>query len=162
MLHGQCSCGAVSFAIDRLPNDIHYCHCSKCRRATGSAFAVLAWCDQEKVTWFGESPSENRSSDTGQRGFCGTCGSPLYLKHEGDGEIGFHVGAFDEPQAFVPTHHCGAEGRLVWVDIAAALPSEECERKSLVHALTKEFLPTRPLVAKPAKPGPGKPGPDAT
>ena len=136
MLHGRCSCGAVSFAIDSLPRDVHYCHCSMCRHATGSAFAVLAWCDTDQVTWFGTAASEFRSSNKAVRGFCGACGAPLYMKYDEDAEIGLYVGAFDEPKSFIPTHHYGAESRLLWVDIGASLPSEECERKSLVQVLT--------------------------
>lgn len=135
MLHGKCSCGATSFAIDALPRDIHYCHCSQCRRATGSAFAVIAWCDNAKISWFGEAPAENRSSSKATRGFCGSCGSPLFMKYDEADETGFYVGAFNEPHVFTPTHHCGAESRLVWCDIAATLPSEECERQTLIKKI---------------------------
>jgi hypothetical protein len=135
MLHGRCSCGAVSFAIDSLPRDVYYCHCSMCRRATGSAFAVLAVCDSPQVSWFGTPASEFRSSNKAVRGFCGTCGSPLFMKYNDRNDIALYVGAFDDPQAFVPTHHCGVEGRLVWVDIAASLPCEPGERTTLVQAL---------------------------
>lgn len=143
MLHGRCSCGAVSFAIGSLPRDVHYCHCTMCRRATGSAFSVLAWCDSTQVSWFGAPATESRSSGRAVRGFCGACGSPLFQKYDDSAEIALYVGAFDQPQAFVPTHHCGSESRLIWVDIASGLPSEECERKSLIRTLTEDLLPRK-------------------
>lgn len=135
MLHGKCSCGAVTFALDALPRDVHYCHCGQCRRATGGPFAVLVWCEDAKLSWFGEAPGEIRSSAKAARGFCGKCGSPLFMKYDESDETGIYVGAFNEPQAFIPTHHYGTESRLVWCDIAATLPGEECERKSLVKTL---------------------------
>lgn len=38
MREGGCLCGHVRFAARVDPSSIHYCHCSMCRRATGSAF----------------------------------------------------------------------------------------------------------------------------
>lgn len=135
MLHGKCSCGATSFAINALPLDVNYCHCTMCRRATGGAFGILAWCEEKDLTWFGQAASEYRSSSRAVRGFCGACGSPLFLKYDGASEVGIHIGAFDEPQAFIPTHHYGAESRLGWVDIAQNLPAEPCERRSLAQVV---------------------------
>jgi hypothetical protein len=40
-LSGGCLCGAVRYRVKAAPR-VHYCHCDMCRRATGSAFAVLA------------------------------------------------------------------------------------------------------------------------
>src|SRR5690606_19226875 len=94
------------------------------------AFAVYAWVDLSQVSWFGLSPSEIRSSDNAVRGFCGACGSPLFLKYDDGAEIGLHLGTFDEAQTFLPTHHAGSEGRLPWVDIAQSLPSVSCQRRS--------------------------------
>lgn len=36
MAHGQCNCGAVSFTVTTELSDVIVCHCSFCRRATGS------------------------------------------------------------------------------------------------------------------------------
>mgnify|MGYP000342018160 FL=1 len=43
-LRGGCMCGAVSYEIaDRFLYAMN-CHCSKCRRTTGSAFKPIAGC----------------------------------------------------------------------------------------------------------------------
>ena len=43
MVRGSCLCGAFRFEIDGRVSDIHRCHCSVCRKATGAgAIAVLA------------------------------------------------------------------------------------------------------------------------
>ncbi len=40
MITGGCLCGAVRYEIDadQLADDASYCHCSMCRRWSGSAF----------------------------------------------------------------------------------------------------------------------------
>ena len=47
-LMGKCFCGAVHYAV---PDEFLYamnCHCSNCRRATGSAFKPLAGIERDK------------------------------------------------------------------------------------------------------------------
>jgi len=36
MARGECNCGAVQFEIDADPSGVYVCHCSICRRSTGS------------------------------------------------------------------------------------------------------------------------------
>ena len=47
-LTGKCFCGAVQYAV---PDEFRYamnCHCSNCRRTTGSAFKPFAGIEREK------------------------------------------------------------------------------------------------------------------
>ena len=44
-------------------------------------------------------------------------------------DIALTVGSLDEPQSVTPTHHCGVESRLPWVDIGAGLPAEPAKEK---------------------------------
>src|SRR6516164_10922591 len=49
-LMGKCFCGAVQYAV---PDEFLYamnCHCSNCRRATGSAFKPLAGIERDKLS----------------------------------------------------------------------------------------------------------------
>ena len=38
MIHGGCLCGGVRFEIDRAVGPFELCHCSRCRKVSGSAF----------------------------------------------------------------------------------------------------------------------------
>jgi hypothetical protein len=75
---GGCLCGAVRYRLAGSPG-VHCCHCDMCRRATGSAFAVLAWIPFERLFWTSGRPRYRRSSPLAERGFCPECGSPLSL-----------------------------------------------------------------------------------
>ena len=42
MLRGSCLCGGIVYEIDALLGPGIYCHCSQCRKASGTAFATNA------------------------------------------------------------------------------------------------------------------------
>ena len=54
-------------------------HCSRCRKATGSAFGVWALVDQDSFNWTAgtEQIAEHASSDHGRRVYCKRCGATL-------------------------------------------------------------------------------------
>jgi hypothetical protein len=101
-----------------------------CRRATGSAFAVLAWIPAKHLRWLGrDRPIERPSSPIARRGFCRYCGTPLTLAYGGAGEVALHAGTLDQPDLFAPGYHYGTESRLAWVDCGSDLPAEETQEK---------------------------------
>lgn len=79
MLTGQCLCGAVAFAIDGKTTDIYQCHCSVCRKATGSSNVSLFLCRGKYFRWVaGEQHIKLFKTPTGYRSvFCHACGSHL-------------------------------------------------------------------------------------
>jgi hypothetical protein len=92
-----------------------------CRRATGGPFAVLVWLPEQSISW-NKPATSRRSSPIAERGFCDRCGTPLFLKYDGESDIALLLGAFDQADALIPTYHYGVEGRLSWVDIGHGLP----------------------------------------
>jgi len=97
MHKGSCLCGAVRFAVAcELPGP-DACHCSQCRKSSGHYFsstdvpkAAVTVEGEDKVTWF-------QSSEKVRRGFCGTCGSPLFWDPIFRDWIGIAMGAFESP-----------------------------------------------------------------
>jgi hypothetical protein len=124
---GRCLCGNVQFEAEGPPIDVHYCHCSMCRRATGSAFAVLAWFKKGDVLWTRGSPKTLPSSSVARRGFCADCGTPLLLHYDRDDRLALMAGCFERADLLIPTHHYGIEGRLPWVDIGRELTGCETD-----------------------------------
>ncbi len=93
-----------------------------CRRATGGPFAVLVWLPASSIEWATRLPASRRSSPIAQRGFCASCGTPIYLKYDGAEEMGVLIGTLEHPEDFVPQYHYGTEGRLPWADCGSGLP----------------------------------------
>ncbi len=77
---GSCLCGSVRFEVRGPIGPVVYCHCSMCRRASGSAFAVNASVQASdfRVLAGEDAISEYRSSPDYVRAFCSRCGSPIY------------------------------------------------------------------------------------
>jgi hypothetical protein len=124
---GGCLCGSIRFDVTG-PVRVHYCHCDMCRRATGSAFAVLVWVRADWINWT-RKPKVRRSSPIAKRGFCQECGTPLTLAYDArTDEIALHAGAFDDPNTLIPQYNYGSGQRLGWVSCGVELP----------HHFTKE------------------------
>jgi hypothetical protein len=56
---GGCLCRAVTWSADALPSSVHYCHCTLCRRWTGSP-SVERFDVQDNVQIFGGPKLESR------------------------------------------------------------------------------------------------------
>jgi hypothetical protein len=126
---GGCLCGAIRYRVSAEPR-VHYCHCDMCRRATGSAFAVLAWLPSASVTWLDKEPARRKSSPIAERGFCRDCGSPLTLVYDAaQDEIALHVGTFDNPAELEPRYNYGSSQRLAWVCCGIDLPHHDAEER---------------------------------
>ena len=48
---GSCLCGGVRFEIDGILTPIQYCHATRCRKASGSAFAAEAAARASDLRW---------------------------------------------------------------------------------------------------------------
>ncbi|MBC7146629.1 MAG: GFA family protein [Thioclava marina] len=118
---GGCQCGAIRFFIAAGPAKAGLCHCRMCQRATGNAFAPLLEVPAARVSWEGVAPSEWASSNISQRGFCPTCGTPLYLRT--DDTFEFMAGCLSPDVPFLPQDQGGMEARKSWLDALPSLPA---------------------------------------
>jgi hypothetical protein len=128
MISGGCLCGAVRYEIDadKHEDDASYCHCSMCRRWTGSAFSVSVRAPSALLRWTGAAPKRYRSSSIAWRAFCGECGSPIYFQFVDKPEYyALSVGSLDRPEDVKPADHWGIESRIAWVKIVDGLPQHE-------------------------------------
>ncbi|MDG4881943.1 GFA family protein [Mesorhizobium sp. WSM4884] len=126
---GGCLCGIVRYRVTNTP-PVHYCHCEMCRRATGSAFAVLAWKPVDALFWTSGRRKYRRSSPLAERGFCENCGTPLTLAYDANqDELALHAGTLDAPERFEPRYNYGASQRLGWVRCGIGLPNRNTEER---------------------------------
>lgn len=88
---GRCLCGAVTIDVGRHRAEVGACHCSRCRRWTGSAlFVFTAEPDQVEV----RGPVRVWTHEIAERASCEVCGTLLWLRSHGD-VYEFQVGLFD-------------------------------------------------------------------
>ena len=78
---GGCTCGSVRFELEDHPYYVGACHCSTCKKRTGSDYGLSVPTDAENVkTFTGETKTHTRTGDTGNQvhyEFCPNCGSTL-------------------------------------------------------------------------------------
>ena len=53
-IEGGCTCRAVRYRLLSRPLFVHCCHCTWCQRETGSAFALNAMIEADRVVCSGE------------------------------------------------------------------------------------------------------------
>jgi hypothetical protein len=125
MLRGSCLCGAVRYEVDGALGPITCCHCSMCRKAQGTAFATNATVDAERfrITTGRESLRAYRSSPAKERVFCGTCGSPVYSRHDArPAVVRLRIGTLDTPIEARPSAHIHVASKAEWWAIVDGLP----------------------------------------
>jgi hypothetical protein len=99
-LGGGGLCGAVRYAVSEPLRGLVYCHCRRCQRRSGTAFAVGAIARPGSVAVTeGADVLETYEPETGHRKqFCGSCGSQLFTVARDDGDIfAVRAGTLDEP-----------------------------------------------------------------
>ncbi|HQZ46278.1 MAG TPA: GFA family protein, partial [Usitatibacteraceae bacterium] len=55
-LDGGCDCGQVRYRLETAPLFVHCCHCRWCQRESGSAFALNAMIEADRVASVGGEP----------------------------------------------------------------------------------------------------------
>jgi hypothetical protein len=122
-LTGACECGTVQYTV---PDAFLYaanCHCSRCRRATGSAFKPFAGIEREKLKLEKGTDSvkvigEDDANDTR----CSSCGSLLYsVVRDGD-FVHVAMGSLRDAPSIRPTHHIFVGSKAGWFEITDQLP----------------------------------------
>jgi hypothetical protein len=103
---GGCCCGTVRYEIAADPIRGFQCQCRDCQRDTGSGHASVMVFPRAAMQVTGAVTEILRTADTGGhklKGFCGSCGSPLYNKPVSKPDmIGVYVGSLDDPSGFRP------------------------------------------------------------
>ena len=116
MHSGSCLCGTVRYEIRGDIGPGFYCHCARCRKAGGSAFAsnaVVAAGDF--VLLEGEEALSTYTAATGlHRVFCSRCGSPIFSQREGIPQVRVRLGTLDTPLAQGPQAHIYVDSRAEW------------------------------------------------
>lgn len=129
MVSGGCLCGAIRFDVARFVGPFELCHCSRCRKAFGSAFAALIGVKAEDVSWISgrdeiqryEAPV--RKHPPGFRtAFCGQCGSPMPVFEADDDWFEIAAGILDDDPGLRPDRHIFVECGSAWYEILDDLP----------------------------------------
>ena len=120
MAHGQCNCGAVSFTVTTELSDVIVCHCSICRRATGSNGIAVVVVDNDNFEWTnGEEliASWKKPDSDWEMWFCSRCGSPVPGSND-DSRMFVPAGLIDDDSVSLHVaHHIWVGSKAEWDEI---------------------------------------------
>lgn len=123
MTISSCLCGTVSFRLDGPFQMMMHCHCSRCRKHHGSAFATFVGAPATGFEWLsGKNKIRTWSPTNGfPRYFCPTCGSKVPAPDD-PSELRFvPAGNLLEDCGAKPEAHIFAASKAPWYDITDSL-----------------------------------------
>lgn len=126
---GSCLCGNVKYEVNGNLGIFQYCHCSRCRKFTGSAYAANLLVKPEHFRWLqGETqvgrfePDDTKHLATS---FCQTCGSSLpWLAKTGKAVV-IPAGTLDKHPGIEPSQNIFCGSRAEWYKQASELPEHD-------------------------------------
>jgi hypothetical protein len=118
---GSCLCGGVRFEVEPPFRRANHCHCSRCRKHSGTfgltqgrvpreQFRLLAGEELLRVY----SPADGAAVKV----FCSVCGSSLFGGHWPDGdEVSIRLGSLDGDPVIRPQYHSFVNSRAPWDEV---------------------------------------------
>ncbi|AFL49776.1 hypothetical protein ABIE78_004445 [Sinorhizobium fredii] len=123
MLAGRCLCGAVHYAVTDAFRYAANCHCTDCRRTTGSAFKPFAGIEREQfAVTEGADQLRFYGDDNAHDARCGQCASFLYSVVRDGAYVHVALGSLADEPTIRPSEHIFVGSKAPWFTITDDLP----------------------------------------
>lgn len=123
---GGCLCGRVQYEVAGPFLAFHICHCSQCRRSTGSAHASNIFTEKENIKWLTGEDLVKRYDPVEpgviSKAFCTHCGSLTPYISAGSGKLIIPAGGLAEDPEVRPQDNIFWENRAEWYDSVPQAP----------------------------------------
>ena len=120
-IEGGCDCRAIRYRMMTAPMIVHSCHCRWCQRETGTAFALNAVIEADRVELLAGQPecvNTPSASGKGQTIWrCSTCKIAVWSNYGAAGELSrfIRVGTLDNPDVLPPDVFIYVSTKQPWV-----------------------------------------------
>lgn len=126
-LTGSCLCGAVKYAATGDAKRFFHCHCSRCRKSTGTGHASNLFLQPGTLTWL-QGADQIRSFKPPEavrfaNHFCGTCGSRVPRQAPGSDIVIIPAGSLDVEAPIKPQARIFQDSRSAWSCGGETLPA---------------------------------------
>lgn len=123
MLTGGCYCGKVGYQVEDAFDYALICHCSNCRRTTGSAFKPFAGIPRDRLSLtHGADSLMIYGDDLTNNTHCAVCGSLLYSVVREGQWVHVAMGTLIDTPTIRPTAHIYVGSKAPWHQITDDLP----------------------------------------
>ena len=123
---GSCLCGAVSYQFHGPEYVFQYCHCSRCRKFTGSAHATNIIVAPDQFEWLTGADQLGRFEHPEAKHFatcfCRQCGSSLPWEAQTGGAVVIPAGTLDDDPEIRPSQNIFWKDRVAWREAVESLP----------------------------------------
>jgi hypothetical protein len=124
---GSCLCGQVEFLVKGPFTGFHYCHCSRCRKSSGAAYAANIFAKPENLQWLSGENNIKRFDLPGSHGyarsFCNNCGCALPYDFGNKGKLLLiPAGLLSNDPEIRPADNIYWKDKADWYTDAASLP----------------------------------------
>ena len=137
---GSCLCKAITYELRGAPVSRNVCHCSNCKKQTGTAFFSTGSYKQEQLnilsgqssikTYQDKDKATDAAGGSLVRQFCSECGSTLFVVIPAIGYVAVCMGTMDGlEEGWKPDQEFFTKDRLPWV-------------KSVEGAMEHDMMPT--------------------
>ena len=123
-MKGSCFCGNISFEINLEHSDAYHCHCSICRKVTGSKFNTAFTVSADDFKWTGKTDGIKMFQKNGEgfrNFFCGNCGCTVPNRYK-DVRFWVPAGLIDTEKCIEVTQHIFVDSKADWDHINDDLP----------------------------------------
>ncbi|MBL0162312.1 MAG: GFA family protein [Xanthomonadales bacterium] len=155
-MDGGCDCGSVRFRLTTAPLFVNCCHCRWCQRESGSAFAINAMIESDRVELMQgvvEMIVTPSASGKGQQiARCPQCRIALWSHYAGAGsKLSFiRVGSLDDPDQLPPDIHIFTSTKQPWVLLQDGTPAVPAYYERRLHWPAESLVRFEALLARPA------------
>lgn len=117
-LTGSCLCGAIAYSVTGDPTRFMHCHCSRCRKSSGTGHASNLFVNDASIDWKGDTalirsykiPDAERFTRT----FCSQCGGPLPREIKEMQMVFIPAGTLDDEPNIKPQARIFTASRALW------------------------------------------------
>jgi hypothetical protein len=128
-LTGSCLCGALRYSVTGEPSRFYHCHCSRCRKATGTGHATNLFLNNGTLSWTGDKTLIKRykipEAERFTRTFCTQCGGPLPAEIPSMNLVFVPAGTLDDEPNIAPQARIFHESRTAWSCAGDEIPRFE-------------------------------------
>jgi hypothetical protein len=125
-LRGACFCGAVAYTVADSFEYAMNCHCSQCRRTTGSAFKPFAGIRREMLSiTAGADALLVYGTATENNTHCRLCGSLLFSNVRDGAYAHVAMGTLVDDPSIRPSRHIFVGSKAPWFTITDDLPQHD-------------------------------------
>jgi len=123
---GSCLCSSIKYEVTGDPQRFYHCHCTRCRKATGTGHASnllirtdgIRWLQGETLMTLYKVPDAERFANS----FCKICGArvPRYIRELGS--VMIPAGSLDHDPGISPQARIFWNSRVTWSCSGDSLP----------------------------------------